>query len=268
MNGPAHRPGGTAVFYAALALIGGLYVGLIAAMLVADAAAVSPDHVAGALASPEVRSAVWLSLLSSSASAILSVWVAVPLGYLLARTRFPGKWLVDLLIDVPVVLSPMVVGLSLLLLFQSPPGLALQRYVTVTYAVPAVALAQFTVAAAFAVRTMQVTFERIPTRSEEVAMTLGCSRGRAFWLVTLPEAWRGVVAAGTLAWARSLGEFGPVYVFAGIIRNRTEVLPSTVFLQVHSGSVEGALAVSLLMIAVAGAVLLLMRAFRIRGGAV
>jgi molybdate transport system permease protein len=262
---PAPRNRGSAVpFYAALGLIGGLYVGLIAALLVADLTYTSPGHISRALASPQIRSAVWLSLLSCTAAAVLSVWVAVPLGYLLARTRFPGKWLVDLLVDVPIILPPLVVGLSLLILFQTPPGLAVQRYVAVTYAVPAVVLAQFAVAAAFAVRTMRVTFEQISPRSEEVAMTLGCSRGRAFWLVTLPEAWRGVLTAGTLAWARSLGEFGPILVFAGATRMRTEVLSTTVFLELSVGNVETALAVSVLMIGVAAAVLAVTRAFGLR----
>jgi molybdate transport system permease protein len=263
---PRLRFRGSAVpFYAALGLIGGLYVGLIAALLIADLAHTPPDHLLRALESPQIRSAIGLSLLTCSLAAILSVWVAVPLGYLLARTRFPGKPLVDLLVDVPIVLPPLVVGLSLLILFQSPPGLAAQEFLTVTYAVPAVVLAQFAVSAAFAVRTMRVTFEQLSPRGEEVAMTLGCSRGRAFWLVTLPEAQRGVLAAFTLAWARSLGEFGPILIFAGATRMKTEVLSTTVFLELSTGNLEAALAVSALMIAVAVAVLALTRAFGLRG---
>ena len=260
-------PGGRSAvpFYLALGLIGGMYVGLIVALLIADLAATSPGHVARALASPEIRAAVWLSLLSCSITAILSVWVAVPLGYLLARTRFPGRGLIDLALDVPIVLPPLVVGLSLLLLFQTAPGLAVQRYVPVTYAVPAVILAQFVVAAAFAVRTMRVTFEQISPRTEAVAMTLGCSRGRAFWLVTLPEARRGILTAGTMAWARALGEFGPLLVFAGATRMKTEVLSTTVFLELSVGNVEAALGVSVLMIAVAAAVLVVTRTFGLRG---
>ncbi len=263
---PRLRFRGSAVpFFLSLALIGGLYVGLIAAMLIADLAHTSPEHVLRALESPPIRAAIGLSLLTCSLSAILSVWVAVPLGYLLARTRFPGKALVDLLVDVPIVLPPLVVGLSLLILFQSPPGLAIQRAVTVTYAIPAVVLAQFAVSAAFAVRTMRVTFEQLSPRTEAVAMTLGCSRGRAFWLVSLPEARRGVLTAFTLAWARSLGEFGPILIFAGATRMKTEVLSTTVFLELSIGNLEAALAVSALMIAVAVAVLAMTRAFGLRG---
>lgn len=253
-------------FYLALGLLGGLYAALIVALLVADLAYTSAGDLRRAFASPEIRSAVWLSLLSCTAAAILSVWVAVPLGYLLSRTRFHGREALDVLIDVPIVLPPLVVGLSLLVLFQTAPGVWFQRHVTtVTYAVPAVVLAQFAVSAAFAVRTMRVTFDQIDPRTEDVARSLGCTRAQAFWRVTLPEARRGVLTAFTLAWARALGEFGPILVFAGATRMRTEVLSTSVFLELSVGNLEAALAVSFLMIAVAVAVLVVTRAFGLRG---
>lgn len=254
------------IFYLCLSLLGGAYLLLIVALVSADLGRAAAGDFLGALGSPEIRHAVWLSLLSASISAILSIWVAVPTGYLLARVRFPGKAVVDALVDIPIVLPPLVVGLSLLILFQSPPGLWFQQHVlSVTYAVPAVILAQFTVAAAFAVRTMRVAFEQISPRTEEVALTLGCTRGQAFWRVAMPEARRGVLAAFTLAWARALGEFGPVLVFAGAARMRTEVLPTTIFLELSVGRIEAAVAVALFMTVVAAVVLILMRALGLRG---
>lgn len=253
-------------FYACLGLLGGLYVALIVALLAADVAHTSFGDLARAFASPQIRAAVWLSMLSCSAAAILSVWVAVPLGYLLSRTRFPGREVIDVLLDVPIVLPPLVVGLSLLILFQTPSGAWFQQTVMpVTYAVAGVVLAQFAVSAAFAVRTMRVTFDQIDPRAEDIARTLGCSRAQAFWRVTLPEARRGVLTAFTLAWARALGEFGPILVFCGATRMRTEVLSTSVFLELSIGNLEAALAVSLLMIAVAVAVLVVTRAFGLRG---
>jgi molybdate transport system permease protein len=253
-------------FYLALALLGGLYAGLIVALLLANLAYTSAGSLARAFAAPEIRASTWLSLVSCSAAAILSVWVAVPLGYLLSRTRFPGREALDVLLDVPIVLPPLVIGLSLLVLFQTPPGVWFQRHVmTVTYAVPGVVLAQFASVAAFAVRTMRVTFDQIDPRAEHVARSLGCSRGQAFWRVTLPEARRGALTAFTLAWARALGEFGPILVFAGATRMRTEVLSTSVFLEWSTGNLETALAVSFLMIAVAVAVLVVTRAFGLRG---
>jgi molybdate transport system permease protein len=263
---PAPRAKSDLPFYITFALLGGLYAVLIVALLVADLMYTSVGDLRRAFAAPEIRSAVWLSLFSCSAAAILSVWVAVPLGYLLSRTRFPGREALDVLIDVPIVLPPLVVGLSLLVLFQTAPGVWFQKNVlTVTYAVPAVVLAQFAVSAAFAVRTMRVTFDQIDPRTEDVARSLGCTRAQAFWRVTLPEARRGALTAFTLAWARALGEFGPILVFAGATRMRTEVLSTSVFLELSIGNLEAALAVSFLMIAVAVAVLVVTRLFGLRG---
>ena len=107
--------------------------------------------------------------------------------------------------------------------------------------------------------------ERIPLRHEQVAWTLGCSRAQAFWRVVLPEARPGLLTAATLAWARALGEFGPILVFAGATRLRTEVLPTTVFLELSVGKIEAAIAVSLLMIVVAAVVLVLTRTLGLRG---
>lgn len=263
--------GANARFHIALALLGGGYAVLIVAMLVADVLYTTPGQLIDALRSPQIRYAIKLSLVSCFATALLSLWVGVPLGYLLSRTRFWGRPLVETLVDVPVVLPPLVVGLSLLILFQTPPGRAIEARFTrlfgtpITFGIPAVILAQFAVSCAFAVRTMRVTFDQITPRPEQVALTLGCSRGQAFWYVAIPEAWRGLVSAGTIAWARALGEFGPILIFAGTTRMRTEVLSTTVFLELSVGRLEAALAVSLLMVAVAVAVLLVMRSFGLRG---
>lgn len=253
------RRSGDRAFLAGLGVIGGTYVLLILSMLAADVAYTTPGHLLDALRSREIRYAIRLSLLSCSLTTILSLWVAVPLGYLMSRFEFRGKKLLDAVLDIPIVLPPLVIGLSLLILFQTPPGRAVERFFPITYAVPSVILAQFAVAAAFAVRTMRVTFDQITPRLEDVAMTLGCSRSQAFWWVALPEAWRGMVTAGTLSWARALGEFGPVLVFSGATRMRTEVLPTTVFLELSIGNLHGAVAVSLLMVAAALVVLVIVR---------
>jgi molybdate transport system permease protein len=248
-------------FILTAAVLGGVYVVLVVAMLAANASYTTPDQLWLALQSREIRYSIFLSLVSSTISAILSVWVAVPLGYLMSRFDFFGKKALDALLDIPIVLPPLVVGLCLLILFQTPPLRALQEWVPITYAVPSVILAQFSVAAAFAVRTMRITFDQIPPRREQVALTLGCSRGQAFWRVVLPESQRGILTAFTLAWTRSLGEFGPVLVFSGATRMRTEVLPTTVFLELSIGNLYGAVAVSLLMVIVSAVVLVVIRTF-------
>ncbi len=258
---------GDKAFRATLVTLGGSYVVFVLLLMAADIAFCSMENLSALFTKPEIRYSIGLTLVSCTLAAALAVIVGLPLGYVLSRHRFPLRWLVDTVVDVPVVLPPLVVGISLLILFNQPlfghmrlDDLLFSQFdFRVTYTTLAVVIAQFAVAAAFAVRTMRVTFDQISPRVEMVALTLGCSEAQAFRLVTLPQAWRGVVAAFTLAWARSLGEFGPIMVFAGATRMKTEVLSTTVFLELSVGSLESAVGVSLLMVAVAVIVLLVLR---------
>lgn len=259
---PRHWDGG---FFAGFSALLGAYVFLIVALLAALGSFTTPADIARAMAAEEIRYAFRLSMISCTLSTILALWVAVPSGYLLSRFSFPGRRLLDAVLDIPIVLPPLVIGLALLILFQTPPGRAIERFVPITFDVPSVVLAQFTVACAFAVRTMRVSFDQIHPRAEQVAMTLGCSRAQAFWMVVFPEARRGVLTAATLAWARALGEFGPILVFSGATRMRTEVLPTTVYLELSIGNIEAAAAVSLIMVVAALIVLVLARVFGLRG---
>lgn len=257
---PAPRSASETPFVLALALLGGVYVVLIIAMLIAQASFTSPGHLWEALGSEEIQYAIKLSLLSCTLTTIVALWVGTALGYLMSRYDFRGKTLIDAIIDIPIVLPPLVVGLALLILFQTAPLRWFEDHImNVTFAIPSVIIAQFAVACAFAVRTMRVTFDQISPREEAVALTLGCSRAQAFWRVVLPDARRGLLAAATLAWARSLGEFGPILVFSGTTRGRTEVLPTTVYLELQIGNIEAAVAVSLLMVLAAVSVLVILR---------
>lgn len=263
------------VFYLVVAGLSANFILLIVLLLVADFLFTTPAEFLKALGKPEIQAAFRLTLSSCTIAAILSLWVATPLGYALSRYRFPGRSVVDTIVDIPIVLPPLVLGLSMLILFHQPfpfsqwidPGSHWQLEIwlretfgfPVSFRWPAVILAQFAVACAFAVRTMRVTFDQIDPRAEDVARTLGCTRGQAFMQIALPQAWRGMIAAGTIAWARALGEFGPILVFAGSTRFRTEVLSTTVFLELSVGQLDAAVAVSLLMVAMAITVLVAVR---------
>lgn len=253
-------------FYVAMGALAGVYALLVVLMLAANVAYTSPTHLLAALGNPDIQASLRLTLWSCGLAAAFSLLVGVPMGYLLARTRFRGKALLEAIMDIPVVLPPLIVGLSLLIIFNHfrIGGVSLEQWlnghgIQFTFAAAGVVLAQFSVAAAFAVRTMRGTFEQMPARVEEVALTLGCTRWQAFRTVTLPLAKRGMLAAFTVAWARSLGEFGPLLIFAGTTRGRTEVLSSSVFLELSVGRLEAAVAVSLMMIVIAIGVLLVVR---------
>jgi molybdate transport system permease protein len=273
-------------FWLILALITAGYLGFWAAMLAATATYATPHDVWNVLVSREIRYATVLSVITCSVSALVSVVLAVPIGYLMSRRKFFGRSVLDAALDIPIVLPPMVVGICLLIFFQSDVGQAIERgagwswdnihdHVAAwlrgslqpvhdhepgsrgffTYAIPGVVLAQFVIAAAFAIRTMRGVFDHLSSRPEDVALTLGASRWQALWHVTLPAARRGMFAAGSVAWARSLGEFGPILVFAGATRMKTEVLPTSVWLAWSVGEMEQGVAVSLLMIAISMVVL-------------
>lgn len=258
------------VFFLTMGGLSGSFILLIVLLLAADVLYTSPQSFLAALAKPEIQAAFRLTIVTCTIATILSIWVATPLGYLLSRFRFRGRWLIDTIVDIPIVLPPLVLGLSLLILFHfripwNGGEFQLESWLRddvgfpVTYEWPAVVLAQFAVSCAFAVRTMRVTFDQINPRAEDVARTLGCNRAQAFLLIALPQSWRGMIAAATISWARSLGEFGPILVFAGSTRFRTEVLSTTVFLELSIGQLDAAVAVSLLMVAMAVGVLLTLR---------
>lgn len=255
-----------APFYSGLLGFAGLYLLLIISIVLANTTFITWADLQEAISSHAIQSSLKLTFLTCTISAILSLFFAVPIAYSLSRFRFRGRTLIDTLLDIPIILPPLVVGLSLLILFNQFPSANhsiedwLNKHgMAVTFHVPAIILAQFTVAAAFAVRSMKNTFDQISPRAEQIAMTLGCSHSQAFWKVTLPQANRGMIAAGVLAWARALGEFGPILIFAGATRGRTEVLATSVFLEINIGNLAGAASVSLILITLAVATILIVR---------
>lgn len=259
-NAP-HTVGSDAPFLIGFAVIGGAYVLLIVLMIVADMSRTSPSAMMEALADKNIQYSIKFTLISCTISAICAIWVAVPIAYLMSRFSFRGSHFLDAILDIPIVLPPLIIGISLLVLFNYFPSWISEN---VVLAKPAVIIAQFTVACAFAVRSLRITFDHIPQRYENVAMTLGCNRSQAFWRVVLPQARNGVITALMLAWARSLGEFGPILVFAGSTRMYTEVLSTTVFLELQSGRMEAVIAVSLIMIFAAVVVLVCTRMLGMR----
>ncbi|MEQ8847683.1 ABC transporter permease [Botrimarina sp.] len=266
---------GDLAFYSLLALAAAGYFLLVVLLLLADLSYTSWSDILRVVSSKEVRFAFGLSLTTATLAAALSVLVATPTGYLLSRcsaraSGAPNAWrsklvaVADAVFDIPIVAPPLVIGVSLLILFKHPPFSWLSD--AVVYEAPAVVLAQFVVACAFAVRTMRAAFDQISDRQEKVALTLGASRSTAFWTVALPQARVGLLTAATISWSRALGEFGPILVFASATRMRTEVLPTTIYLELQAGDLGAALAVSLLMIGLAVGVLIATRLL-IRPGA-
>jgi len=203
--------------------------------------------------SREIRAALWLSLWTTAVTVLIGMIFAIPTGYALSRYRFPGHALVDSIVDLPILMPPLIVGLSLLVFFcKDPIGQWIQESgVEFFFQKKGIVLCQLLVSTSFGIRALKLTFDGIDPRLEHVAMTLGYGRAGAFFWVALPLASRGIVTGAILIWTRAFGIFGPLIVFVGAVRMRTEVLPTTIYLEQSVGRIEVALAVAILMLALA-----------------
>lgn len=246
------RLGLLALVGAALLASAGLVLGILASQA-GYAGLLAPFR---SLADPAIRQAVYLSLGTATLSAFLALGVAIPAAYGLARYRFPGAAVVDVLLDLPVILSPVAVGVSLLLLFRSSPGQWVETHLLrFVFEVPGIVLAQFTVALALATRVLKAAFQDVDVRYEQVARFLGCTPWGAFRRVALPLVRRGLLAAYILAWARSMGEFGATVTLAGAVSGKTETIPVAIYLRMAGVDISGAVALMMLLSGISLAVL-------------
>jgi molybdate transport system permease protein len=221
------------------------------------------------LSSDASRDALLLSLVTSTIATAIAVTLGVPLAWVLANVAFPGRSLVRALVMLPMVLPPVAGGVALLLAFgrRGLVGGALDDLlgVTLPFTAAGVVLAQAFVALPFLVLAVEAGFRSLDPRLEDAAATLGARPLQVFRRVTLPLVAPAVAAGAALAWARALGEFGATITFAGNLPGRTQTMPLAVFLQLESGNADGAIALSLVLLAVSLAILLALRG-RLVGG--
>jgi molybdate transport system permease protein len=215
------------------------------------------------LTSPQARDAIRLSVECSLWSTALCVVFGVPLAWVLARTRFPGRSLVRALVVLPMVLPPVVGGVALLFTFQRNGGLIggwLYDWfgLQFTFSTSGVVLAETFVAMPFLVITVEAGLRTMDQRYEEAAASLGAGPWTVFRRVTLPMIAPALYAGTALAWARALGEFGATITFAGNIQGRTQTVPLAVYLLLETD--QGiAIALSLVLLAVSIIVLVALR---------
>lgn len=256
---PPTRRAGTPL---ALAVPAVLAVALLLLPLIGIVARTSWSDLAGHLGSGPVREALRLSLVVSFWSLGISVLLGVPLAWVLARAAFPGKTLVRSLVLLPMVLPPTVGGVALLLAFgrKGLLGGVLEDWwgLTLPFSTAGAVVAATFVAMPFLVISLEGTLAGLDRRYEETAASLGASPWRVFRTVTLPLVAPGLLAGAALTWARALGEFGATITFAGNLPGVTQTLPLQVYLLLQADP-EAATSVSLLLLAIAMAVLVALR---------
>jgi molybdate transport system permease protein len=234
---------------------------LVAGVLFALIFRLSFKELLDALSSAEVLFALRLSLLTSLGAIIIALILGLPSGYLLARRSFRGKAILDTLLDIPLVMTPLVAGVGLLFLFgQTFLGRHLAKVgINLIFSPWGAVLAQAFIASPIIARTCKSAFEEVSPRYEWAAQTLGLRPLRTFFRVTLPMARRGILSGIVLAWARAIGEFGATLMVAGSTRMKTETLPIAVFLNISSGEIGIALSCALILIAVGFIILLILK---------
>ena len=218
-----------------------------------------------AVTTPEARHAFWLTILIALVAVPANTVFGVVLALAIVRKPFPGKGLVNAVVDLPLALSPVVVGLALLLLYGRlgwfGPWLA-RHGIEIVFALPGMILATIFVSLPFVVREVVPVLREIGTEQEQAAATLGASGFQTFRRITFP-AIRWAVAYGVvLTTARSLGEFGAVSVISGRIAGKTDTLTLYVQKQFENFDVTGAYAASVLLALIAVATLVAMNVFR------
>jgi molybdate transport system permease protein len=246
----------------ALRLAAALLLALLTLPIAALFARVPPLDLLARMGAPLVREAMWLSLRTSAAATAAVVVLGVPLAYLLASRPFPGRRLVEALVDLPMVLPPTVAGVGLLLAFGRA-GLVGRWLTPLGISIPftslAVVLAQAFVSAPLFVNTCRAGFEAVDARYVAAAATLRAGPLFTFRHVVLPLSLPSLLAGAAMTWARALGEFGATITFAGNFPGRTQTMPLAVYIALQT-DLEAAVALSVLLVAVSFALLFALRA--------
>jgi molybdate transport system permease protein len=204
--------------------------------------------------------AVRLTLLVSAVAVIVTLPAAVAIGWLLAKRQFPGKFLIETLVNLPLVLPPVVTGYLLILTFgrQGWIGSFMERAFGIRFIFnwKGAALASAVVAFPLLVRPIRLAFSAIDDRLIQAARTLGATPIDAFWSVILPLARPGILSGSLLAFARSMGEFGATIMLAGNIPGKTQTVSLLIYSQLDApGGMEQSVRLVVASIVIAAAAL-------------
>jgi sulfate/thiosulfate transport system permease protein len=211
------------------------------------------DSFWNAVTSPEAVAALKLTLIASLVVVIVNGVFGTLIAWVLVRDEFPGKSVVNSLIDLPFALPTIVAGLTLLALYgpDSPVG------INVAYTRVAVVMALLFVTLPFVVRAVQPVLLELDREMEQAAESLGAGRATVFRRIILPNLTPAIIAGGGLAFARAIGEFGSLVLIAGNLPFKTQAASFFIFSQVESDNIVAAAAVSVVLLAAALVLLLI-----------
>jgi sulfate transport system permease protein len=214
-----------------------------------------------AISDPNTIHAFKVTLEAAAIAVPVNTVFGVLCGLLIVRRKFPGKGILNAFIDLPLAISPVVVGLCLYLLYAETGWFGpwfTAHGIQVLFAMPAIVLATIFVSVPFVAREVIPTLRELGTEQEQAAATLGASRWQRFWRITLPSIRWAIIYGVVLTTARCLGEYGAVALVSGRIEGQTETAPIRVDQLMNNFDTTGAYAVSLVLALIAVAVLVAM----------
>ena len=260
----SRRPSGNGDTAAPVAVVAGAVAAAVFLLPLAGLLWKVPwSDVVDVLRDRQVRTSLRLSLVCSVSATLASVVLGLPLAWLLARARFPGRRLLRAAVTLPMVLPPVVGGIALFYALgrRGLVGRYLFEWfgIRLPFTTAGAIVAETFVALPFFVVTVEAALRSMDRRLEDAARTLRASRTQTFWRVTLPLVRPSLVAGAVLCWARALGEFGATITFAGNFPNRTQTLPLAAYLAQEGGRSGDALVLSLVLLVAAVAVLASLR---------
>jgi len=244
----------------AVAAVAGVVLALPVIVLVGRAA--FDGSLAAAVGNRVVVDALTLSLLTTSASIVLTIGLGLPLAFVLARRTFRGAALLEAVVDLPIVLPPSVAGLALLLVLgrRGLLGEPLQALgLELPFTTAAVVIAQTFVSAPFFIRSARAGIAGVARDLEDAARVDGASERQLFRAITLPLAGPAIAAGLVMCWARALGEFGATIMFAGNVEGQTQTLPLMVYGEFQSGGLDASIAAAAILVLAAFGVLVAVR---------
>lgn len=209
----------------------------------------------------ELHFALMLSLGTSLFSLVIALLIALPAAWVMSQIRLPLQKLIDTVLDLPMVLPPLVTGLSLLLLFGSQGWLSslipeISRWI---FSPIGIVVAQSYIATSIMLRNARGVFSNFDDGYRLAAYNLGLTPWQSLLKVELPMCWKSLLCGAILAWARAIGEFGATLMLAGATRFKTETLPVAVYLNISSGDFEIAIGAALWLLMISACLLFLLR---------
>jgi len=244
-----------------------LYVLFIVVLIGSVVFYTSPKLLLKGIISPATLFSIKLSLVTSLITTALAILMSIPAAYVLSRYDFRGKAIVDVILDLPITLPPLIIGMCLLIFFSTATGHFIQDHIIkFVFSVPGIVLAQFSISASFALYALRESYDAVDPRYEDAARTLGCNKVQAFFKVTLPLIKPGIISGAVMTWTRAVGEFVPILLLCGASQGRTDILPVAIFMQFEQGDIEMAVSLTIIFLVLSSIYLAMFKKLGLKAG--